>query len=784
MNYAKWVKKMWLNKIKNKKLQMFLIGLVVLVSSLMLTAALGIIISVDKPMSELIKETNAPTLYAIIPDVNNLDKQALNTKQVFDKNPDVKKVIIAENVKRVNSKITENNKEIKLSSEFFMTYKDGEFGRLKFLKGGSSLQDGQCFITAIIAETYKLSLGDYITVQNPQGIVRLKISGIYTDVYSVSSFMDVDRFYVSKNQLKSISGISTKLVTVYGRDGASSDSIVKDYRKNTNVQIPISLIDISRARLSAEIMNQIIGAFVCAFAIIILLVSAVVIRASILDSIAKEYKTIGVYKAIGYSPNTIMNIYMKAYSFIVIIFALIGSLLASIFSNAMLRDNFKVYGVKFNTFEVLPIVVTVAFIIILMLSSIYGVIRRTKNISPVEVFRIGMPVNNKKGTTLKIIETRFTPISQALRRIFYYKKLSIILFSVLFVCSYVVAFSVVNYNDFSQLSEKSSFWFGLDNAQYRIRIKNTKKTPDILDWVKKNDKIKNYVDGALQYGKIVISKDELDGDGSLISEVYDTYDNAIKEEVVEGRNPKSQNEIAISKKVMEKTHKKLGDYIKIYINGQEKNLLIVGDYQSMMYVGMNARFLKSTVKSGDNDYVSDEISFNLKNSKDYDSFKKAIKNKFDKDIDVEKSTESFSSILSGSLVPMKAALTPFMIMIVVIGAINVFSIILLMNINSRREFCVYKAIGYSTPDLIKGNLFYVLILAVIASIICIPVFSITFCKIMNLIMSTFGIYNYPADIKPELLAVGSIASIFVYVLCTLISSLSIGKVRVQELNEE
>lgn len=775
---------MWLNKIKNKKLQMFLIGIVVLVSSLMLTSALGIIISVDKPMSELIKETNAPTLYTIIKEVNDLDRQASNIKQVLDKNKDVKKVTIAENVKTIKSKIMNNNKEIKLSTKFFMTYKDGEFGSLKFLKGGGSLQDGQCFMPSITAETYKLSLGDYITVENPDSKAKLKITGIYADAYSVSSFMDVDRFYVSKNQLENISGIPTKLVTVYGGDGASCDSIVKDYRKNTNTQIPTSLVDISRAKISAEIINEIIGAFVCAFAIIILLVSAVVIRASILDSIAKEYKTIGVYKAVGYSANTIMNIYMKAYSFVVIIFALIGSLLASLFINTMLRDNFRVYGVKFNTFTVLPIIVTVAFVIILMLSSIYGVIRRTRNISPVEVFRIGMPVNNKKGTALKIIETRFTPISQAIRKIFYYKKLSIILFSVLFVCSYVVAFSVINYNDLSKLSEKTSFWFGLDDAQYRIRIKNTKTTPDILEWVKKNDKIKNYVDGSFQYGKMGIAKNEIDGEGDLISEVYDSYDNAIKEEVVEGRNPKSENEIAISKKVMEKTHKELGDYIKIYISGKEKNLLIVGDYQSMMYMGMNVRVLKSTVKSGDKDYASDAISFNLKDSEDYDSFKKAIKSKFDKDIDVEKSTESFSSILSGSMVPMKAALTPFMIMIVVIGAINVFSIILLMNINSRREFCVYKAIGYGTSDLIKGNLFYVLILSLIASIICVPVFSITFCKIMNLIMSIFGIYNYPTDIKPELLAVGSIAAIFVYILCTLISSLSIGKIKVQELNEE
>lgn len=775
---------MWLNKIKAKKLQMFLIGLVVLVSSLMLTAALGIIISVDKPMSELIKETKAPTLYAVITDIDNLDNQALNIKRVFEKNEDVKKAAIAENVKTIKSKIIENNKEIKLSTKFFMTYKDGEFGRLKFLKGGGSLKDGQCFITSIIAETYKLSLGDYITVENPKGKVKLKITGIYSDAYSVSSFMDVDRFYVSKKQLENIEGIPAKLVTVYGKSEASCDSIVKNYRKNTDSELPVSLVDISRARLSAEIMNEIIGAFVCAFAIIILLVSVVVIRASILDSITKEYKTIGVYKAIGYSANTITNIYMKAYSFIVIIFALIGSLLANFFSSIMLNGNFKVYGVKFNTFEILPILVTLTFVTILMLSSIYGVIRRTKSISPIEVFRIGMPVNSKKGTYLKIIETKFTPISQAIRKIFYYKKLSAILFSVLFVCSYVVAFSVINYNDLSKLSEKSSFWFGLDDAQYRIRIKDTSRTQDILSWIKRNNKIKSYVGGAFQYGKIVISKDELDGDGSLISEVYEVYDKAIKEEVVEGRNPENEGEIAISKKVMQKTHKKPGDYISVYINGEKKNLLIVGDYQSMMYVGMNVRVLASTVKSADKAYVDDAISFNLKAAEDYDSFKRAAKSKFNKDIDVEKSTESFSSILSGSLVPMKAALTPFMIMIVIIGAINVFSIILLMNINSKREFCVYKAIGYSTSDLIKGNLFYVLILSVIASIICIPVFSITFCKVMNLIMSTFGIYNYPADIKLGLLALGLISAVFIYVLCTLISSLAIGKLKVQELNEE
>lgn len=774
---------MWLSKIKNKKFQMLLIGIVVLVSSMMLTSAFEIIMNIDKPINELIKETNAPTVYAIVSGVADTDKEVSNIKNVFQKDPDVKKVLTAQNVKYITSKIMAGKKEIELSTKLFMRYKDGEFGKIKFLKGKKSLKDGECFITSIIAQTYKLSLGDFITVKAPKGDIKLKVVGIYSDAYSVSSFMDVDRFYVSENQLNDIAGYVTRIITVYGKDGANSDSIVKNYRENINRQMPVSLIDISVAKLSAETVNKILGAFTGAFAIIILLVSTIVIRASILDSIAKEYKIIGTYKTIGYSSQTIMSIYMKAYSFIVIIFAFIGAILSGFITKYILGSSFKVYGIDFNVVQIYPMLITVAFITVLMLGVIYSIVRKTKSISPVEVFRMGMPVNNKKGTALKSIETKFTPMSQALRKMFYYKKLSIILFSVLFACSYMVDFSIVNYSDLSVFCKNSTFWCGIDDAQFRIRIKDTNKSPEVDDWIKNSDKVKNCAKASFEYPKIVISKDEINGSGSLLSQVYDTYGGDIKEEVIEGKNPENENETSVSKKLLEKTHKKLGDYISMYINGTKKDLLITGTYQSMINNGMSIRVLESTVKSTDESYVNDTISFNLKNPKDYDSFKKAVKDKFKSALDVEKSTETFSSMLGGSLIPMKASLTPFIITVIIVGAVNVFSIIFLMNMNSRKESCIYKAIGYNTFDLIKGNLFYILMLAVAAIIISIPVFCVTFSRTMNLMMSTFGIYDYPADIRPQLLAAGSIASIAVYILCTLISSLSIVKLKIQELNE-
>jgi len=54
---------MWINKIKIKKIQMIIIGIIVLISSFMLSSSLGIITSVDKSMDKLIEETKTPIAF-------------------------------------------------------------------------------------------------------------------------------------------------------------------------------------------------------------------------------------------------------------------------------------------------------------------------------------------------------------------------------------------------------------------------------------------------------------------------------------------------------------------------------------------------------------------------------------------------------------------------------------------------------------------------------------------------------------------------------------------------
>lgn len=775
---------MWINKIKKRKIQMILIGVVVIISSFMLASSIGIITSVSEPMDKLIEETKTPLLFMTVDKYKGVEKDILDSKKTFEKDRRIFKVNIIENGVKAGGKIKYKDKYVSSPISYFLSYGEGEFGNLKFINGGGYLEKGECYINSAISETYKISLDDYIVVENPKENVKLKVKGIYSDPYNVSMAFGINRFYINSNQLKDIYGVDTEFINVFSTDYSIAKDVIERYTKNNVKQLSANTLSIDTAKLVAEISQQIIGGFIGVFALIVLLVSAIVMRVSIFDSIVKEYKTIGIYKSIGYSERTIVNIYIKTYSSVILLTAIVGSVFSKYLIEYTLKSSFKVYGVNVNVNYIMPIIFTVIFIIFIMFISIYGVIKKTKKVSPVEALTIGMPVNNKKGISLKSMNNNFSISAQAMRKIFNYKKFSIILFSILFICSYLIAFSLTMYASASTLSDKSNFWFGFDNAKYRLSINDPSKAQDIYKFVERYSEIKNMVSGNLNY-RAQVSKEEIDDDGTILIQAYKQYDRGgISQYVIEGRNPKYDNEICISKKLAEITNKTIGDYIDIYINGKEKNLLITGFYQSMMKSGMNARLLESTIELVDGDYSSEIVSFNLKDSKDYENFKNNITNEFGKAVTVSESKEFYKDNLEGMMGSQKSAIMPFMILLIVIGAVNVFSIIMLMNINGKREFCIYKSLGYSTADLIETNCIYVLFLGIFAALISIPIFSFSYPIIMNTIFSMFGIYKYPADIYIKLLFIGLVLSLVIYILSTLLSSVPIRKFKVQELNED
>lgn len=777
---------MWIKKIKKRKIQMLLIGIIALISSFMLAASIGIIINISEPMNKLIEDTKPPVIYYTANKDADWDKEINQVKKDFLKDKRVSEVKVIDNVIQSNAKIKGNGKYFDLSYQYFLPYKPQVFGKSKFLQGGGKLNYGECFISSGISETYKISINDSIIVENPGGNIKLKVKGIYANPYSVNISMGGFMFYLNDKQCKEMSGFKKELITVYSNSNESPNDMESNYEKNSNKQVFNNILNLDLAKMSAEMGGQILGGIIACFAAIILVVSAIVIKASIFDSIIKEYKTIGVYKALGYSSRTIINIYFKAYSAVIIASAIVGSFFSKFLIGYILRNSFKAYGSAVNGNYIVPAIVTIIIVALIMLSSVYSVIRKTKNIPPVEALTLGSPVNSKKGKSFSFMENNFSPLFQGMRKIFCYKKFTLILLIVLFICSYIVTFSITLYNNFLGLESNSTFWFGLDDANYKIAITGKEKESDILNWMKNNNHVKNFVKGTISYWPAVVDRNDMKNkDGGLLLNVYSKFDgNGIKEKVLEGRNPKYDNEVAVTKKLLGSTDKSIGDYIDIYINGRKKSLLITGTYQSMLKSGMNARVKESTVMSVDKNYVSSNIYFNLKSDNDFKTFKNQIKKQFGNSIDVFPSNDFYKDMLEEVIGQQINGMVPFIGIVIAIGAVNVFSIITLMNLNSRKEFCIYKSLGYNTFDLIVTNMYYVMILGIAAVILCIPVFKMSISKIVNGIFGGLGIYDLPIDVKPAWLLIGLSVSIAIYMISTWISSFSIRKFEVNELNEE
>lgn len=774
---------MWRNKVKFRKFQMTIMVIIVLLSSLILSVAITILLASDKPMKKLIEQTNAPDLFLVVNTKDSLQQDTDEIVQIFQEIKDVSEIQCIENVTKLRGTIYYKDEKITTTSNYFMTYNEGDFGNLHFLSDVKTLQDGECYIGTATADNYDIGVGDFIDVKCSDYIMSLKVVGIYSEPYSVSASLGCSRIYINQKQLKLISGDNVNLIVVYGNDSTSDQVLFDTFTEKNINNIRVSSYTLSEAKLISELSQKMLGGFIIGFAFIILLVSSTVIRSSIMDNISKEFKTIGIYKAMGYSSNTIIGIYIKTYAYVLIISTVIGAGLSTIVSNYIVSNNYKLYGIDCHIDYLIPLSSTIVFLSIYILIVVYTGINQIKHIEPVEALTMNDRVDTSRAS-IKGLENNFSPLCQSIRKIVRHKKSSGLLFLVLFISSYMVCFSITCYSNVSKLGNRASFWFGIDKSTYRVYVTDNNISNEVYQFLDEKEEVTSIVKGSLLYLGAQVSENEHSVVKDLALQCYNNYENNLQGDIIEGRNPIEDNEIALSKKILNKMNKKIGDSIELLITNKNVTFEIVGSFQTMFNNTKYARVKESAIESVDQTYGSTNICFNMKRGSDYSKLKKELLNKYANKLDVEESDNYLKDSLEPIEKTQKIVLIPFSILVMLIGAINVFSIVSLLNVNSRKEFTIYRAIGYPAKDLIHTNEIYVTLSGVLAMIIGIPVFMVSYSKIMNFLFSMLGIYNYPTDYNIPVLILSLVVVIAVCILSTAISSSSIKKIQVQNLNGE
>ncbi|MGE8035893.1 ABC transporter permease [Lysinibacillus sp. NPDC093692] len=519
-------------------------------------------------------------------------------------------------------------------------------------------------------------------------------------------------------------------------------------------------------------------AVILLISVLVVAISFMCIRFTLLAKIEDDYREIGVMKAIGLRLSDIKKIYLAKYAAIAAVGSILGYVLSLMFKN-MLLENIRLYmGESENSsFATSLGIIGILLVYLAIIAFVSGVLRRFRKISAAEAIRFGISKEKSTGAKHvclnknKLLNTNlFLGIKDVLAR----KRLYATMLAVLVISAFII---IVPQNLYNTISSTSFIkYMGIGNYDIRLDIQQTdqisKKAEEVLEYMNSDSSISKY---TVLTTKTFKTKME---DGSEENIKIELGDHSIFPiEYTEGRVPAVENEIALSALNANELNKKVGDTITVIIKGKENKLTVSGIYSDITNGGKTAKAVFTDhsenimwsvicAKLSDKTLVDEKISnyadrFTFAKISNIDEF---VKQTFGSTIkSVEKA--SFAAIAIALVITILVTLL-FMKMLVA---------------KDRYSIAIMKALGFTKLDITVqygSRAVFVSIIGIIVG----TILANTLGEVLaGAVISSFGASSFSFSINP----------LSAYVLCpllmicsvlitTIIGTSSAGKIKISE----
>lgn len=757
-----------------------MIFMIITLCSALLSASISILISLDKPYRQLAKECDSAA--AFLNPYSPKDDDVFSMGKQFEELSNVKRVEY-KRVHYINEELTFNDRKIE-SFLKLSKYNNAIYSKIRYLQGdnsiGDHLKENECIIPACVSNKYKINTGDEIKLQLESKSVIYTVKGIYSETYNSSNSNSSD---ILVKELPE--GILGKLIiALYGKDGVKGSEIEEVYREEYNGQMNGDLYTLESVTSNNLLPSNILGGVLLSIGVIMLFVSCIIINFMIRNAMITDAKTIAVFKTIGYTSGDILKMYLTFYFMIVSLGCILGIYCSVYLSNNIMSSVFMDIGQVVSNNILLPGIFCYTVIVSFVIGIIYSIIRKTKKVKPVYALNGMTNSSTKKKKQYKgNSNMQFSPLGIAVRTLTRNKKGAIGIVITAIVTIFSINFAVISLDVVYNMKSNNDYWLGVDKCDVMVDVTDKSQWDKVEKIVKEDSRVDYYLSSQMNT-RVTMKWKKGMSTTALDGIVFDDYSKSHLP-IIQGRNPKEGNEIAITSKTASEINKTVGDYMEVYLAGEKRvELLITGIFQSYYNMGDVCRLTKDVFINNDYDWRYSTFSIYLKDQKNINSFIENLKDKVGGSGTVYARTEAYSSIMDTITEPQETALPPVVILVLLVGSINVFCIVLLKNASSEKSNGIYKCLGYSTTHLVLSNLYYVGIIAVASIVIAIPVIVAVYPTIMLKCLGMFGFLEYKVSYNIWHITLANIVVFIVFIISTLISSRWLKKVNVRDLVQE
>lgn len=431
--------------------------------------------------------------------------------------------------------------------------------------------------------------------------------------------------------------------------------------------------------------------------LLVVLMTFMCIRFTLLAKIEEDYKEIGVMKAIGLQLKAIKKIYLAKYAAISIIGSLLGYLISLPLSYLLLKNIKLFMGESKN--EGLSWILAVAGVLavmLLMIAYVYVLLNRFKKISAVEAIRFSganEKVNTKTRFNLRRLACFSTDTRIGIIDIMNRKKIYLTMLLVFILSTFIMIVPALVYHTSSseEFVESLGFSHKIDIATSLYQSTNS---------VENQDKIEDYLANDLDvemYSKISTKNFDVKEAGMENGVLSVELGNHQKFPVnyLKGHAPRRINEIALSTINADEYKKKIGDPIILIREGREEKFIVCGIYANLFNGGKTA---KAIFEDRTTPTIWTDISIKLKNPSKL--MEKMDQYKEDLPFTKMNNAEQYRDQTFGSTIQslLMVAIGALLVAVLITGLITSLFMKLLL-VKDKKEIATLKAIGLTNQEI-------------------------------------------------------------------------------------
>lgn len=566
------------------------------------------------------------------------------------------------------------------------------------------IQEGEIGIPVLLKEMYGMKIGDHVILTHNDVKKEFVIKEVILDSQMNSPTTFSTRVLLNDNDFEELNS------QVGDNEGLENEYLIEAYFNNPN-----EASDFKTAYQNAGLPQNgpavnyslmfILSAFADMVTVFVLLMSSILlifvsficIKFTIMAALEEEISEIGTMKAIGLTFADIRDLYLNKYRILAMAGVIVGYILALLISGVFTKH----ISTTFGNMRMSPLTVILSLVVsclVLLLINYYcnKVLKKIKKVTVVDALVSGKGFEKSKGSIRDgLHKSKKLSVNwlMGIREVFYKFNNWTIVFAVSLIATLMILVPINLMNTFE--SPEIITYMGSSLEDILIEVENGENLEtnygNVKQLLESDEAIQNYY----EYRTVRVAT--IDAEGELLNIDIDSGANAGNELMyLSGKAPNIGNEIAVSYFNAQEIGKNVGEPIVLFYGGAEQQFIISGIYQDVTSAGYTT---KSKYDFSDLTAVKYSITVKLKS-----------------DAEVEKKVEEWSGILGGGVTvdPMKEfinqtlggvvkQLSNIVFAIVIIGAcLATLITVLFLKLRLAKdlsEIAVLKAIGFSEYDI-------------------------------------------------------------------------------------